>query len=63
MTREEFVNARWEYGMEAKVTNDLINGEVLEVVGVDFLNEEVTVCYTNSILTTCSFYDVEIAKE
>lgn len=63
MTREEFVNARWEYGMEAKVTNDLINGEVLEVVGVDFLNEEVTVCYTNSILTTCSFYDVEIAEE
>ncbi len=63
MTREEFLNARWEYGMEAKVTNDLINGEVLEVAGVDFLNEEVTVCDTNSILITCSFYDVEIAEE
>lgn len=63
MTREEFVNTRWEYEMEVKVTNDLINGEELEVAGVDFMHEEVTVWGPNRILMTCSFYDVEIVSE
>lgn len=63
MTREEFVNAKWEYGMEVKVTNDLINGEVLEVAGVDFINGEVSVYATDSVFAACPFCDVEILPD
>ena len=49
--------------MEAKVTNDLINGEVLEVAGVDFINGEVSVYATDSVFAACPFCDVEILPD
>ena len=53
--------------MEVKVTNDLINGEalgeVLEVAGVDFINEMVTVAFDNSVFITLHYLDVEILPD
>lgn len=63
MTREEFKNTKWEYGMDVKVTNDLINGEVLEVAGVDFLNGEVSVYAADSVFVACPFCNVEILPD
>lgn len=63
MTREEFLHAKWQYGMVVKVTNDPIHDEELEVIGVDFINDVVTVAFDNSASITLHYTDLEIPPD
>lgn len=62
MTREEFYATRWYGGIKVKVTNDFVNGEVLEVANVDFDTRMGSVWVELATLMTCPCLDIEIVE-
>lgn len=63
MSKEEFYTIRWHKGMKVKVTNDFVNGEVLEVAAIDFDSDMVSVWVELATLMTCPYMDVDIIEE
>lgn len=63
MSKEEFYATKWYKGMKVKVTNDFVNGEVLEVAAIDFDSDMVSVWAELATLMTCPYMDVDIVDE